>query len=197
MSDSYNKTGDRQGDERLSDGGDGSKIVEKVERGLAAASVEPEKKPAHRPKGAKNRRSDALRAFQVETYGMAVGELLTATLFDGMAEHVESGDAMGMFMEKRAVAMSIRTGLPIATCLATVTAMARDLMPYVHQKLPMAVEVDSKGIAIAVFTPDGGFASHTEGALDLRPAQARRGPVIDQPSQSISNNDENPPKSDE
>ncbi|MEO0606612.1 MAG: hypothetical protein AAFY82_00165 [Pseudomonadota bacterium] len=192
-SDSYNKTAARQSDDQVSCGDDGSKIVEKgpaaeVEQAYVAAD-QPEPSKIGRPRGARNKRNDALRKLQEDRYGVTVGELLTETLFDGYAEHKAAGHSAGSFLERRAIGMAIRTGIPIEKCMAHVKAMADDLMPYVHQKLPLAVEVDTKGIAIAVFTPDGGFASHTQGPLDLRPAQARGLP-------DTSINDKDEPKSD-
>jgi hypothetical protein len=150
-----------------------AEAVQAVEAAVVQAAEPVEAVPG-RPKGARNRRSDALRQLQEERFGMTVGELLTETLFDGFAAHRERGGAPGAFLEERARVMAMRLGIDRGKALEHVKAMADDLMPYVHQKLPIAVEVDQRGIMVAVMSPDGGFASPTGGAaIDLRPAQAR------------------------
>lgn len=157
----------------------GNEDVAAVETAVAKAA-EPVEVQVGRPKGARNRRSDALRELQATRYGMTVGELLTATLFDGLTDHLAKGKGAGGFLEERARVMASRLSIDPGKALEHVKAMADDLMPYVHQKLPMAVEIDQRGIMVAVVTPDGGFASPTGGAaIDLRPAQARLGAAIE------------------
>lgn len=203
-SEDYNKTGTRRSPSEVSCDTESEKIVDKVEEAYVEAEQPPAETKMGRPKGAKNKRSDALLRYQQERHGTTVGEMLSDALFDGYNHHAESGQPPGLFLEKRAAVMAWRMGISMADALKHVRAMANDLMPYVHQKLPVALEVEGKGIAIAVFTPDGGFAPHTGGPLDLRPAQARHGPgdaaatiEVGPNGQIISNNDENPAQSDE
>lgn len=147
--------------------------VEAVEQAVVAAAEPVERAPG-RPKGARNKRADALMQLSMDRFGTTVGELLTETLFDGYNRHIEQGGAPGAFLEERARVMALRLGIDRGKALEHVKAMADDLMSYVHQKLPMAVEIDGRGIMVAVVSPDGGFASPTgAAAIDLRPAQAR------------------------
>lgn len=190
-SDSSEKTPQRQSAAAVSSGADSDKISENsvaavAERALVAAERTERGGPG-RPKGARNKRSDALRQMQQDKYGLDVGELLTETLFDGYGEFIEQGGAPGEFMAWRAAVLRARTpGVKPKDALALVKAMADDLMPYVHQKLPTAIEVDMKGVMLAVVDAEGAFASHTRvGGLDLRPADVREPPALD-----ASKNDE-------
>lgn len=179
-----NKTAPRHSGNGTSCDGEANKILPKspaeaVERAVVAAE-QPSERSVGRPKGAHNKRMDALRELQETRFGMTVGELLTHTLFDGFNGHTATGGAPGRFMEDRARVMASRLGIPMGEAMKHVLAMAGDLMPYVHQKLPVALEANVKGIMLAVIGTDGGFASPAGGGgLDLRPAQARQGPAIE------------------
>lgn len=179
------KTGARRSASATSPEAGGNKIlpksaVEAVEAAVDQASELPAERSVGRPPGARNKRMDALRQLQETRYGVTVGELLTHTLFDGFQEHVDAGRPPGAFLEERARTMASRLGIERGKAFEHVKAMADDLMPYVHQRLPQAVEVEAKGIMLAIFTPEGGFASPTQGGgLDLRPANVRQAPAIE------------------
>lgn len=179
-----NKTVARHSDSGTSSDAGENKILQKspaeaVERAVVQAE-QPQKRGPGRPLNARNKRMEALAELQEQQFGMTVGELLTHTLFDGFGGHTAAGGEPGRFMEDRARVMAQRLGIPIGEAMKHCLAMAGDLMPYVHQKLPVALEANVKGIMLAVVGTDGGFASPTgRGGLDLRPAQARQGGAIE------------------
>jgi len=113
-----------------------------------AASSEPAQPPAGeasgrgRPQGARNRRTDEMVRY-LNTFGqgplVGLAKVVNAIRFgaDGLPDFAELARALGM-KKKEAAAFW-------ATC-------ARDLAPYMHQKLPMAIDVtgESAGSLVVV-----------------------------------------------
>lgn len=145
-----------------------------------------EKRRAGRKKGAKNKRSDALRLYCSGKFGIEPGELLIETVFREYNEYVALGNDPGMFMEYRAARLSETMGISSEEALKHVEKWMGDLLPYIHQKQPMAVEVDQRTVAIA-FTMDGqNVATPKElgTGLDMRPANIRMKPSDPSPEPS-------------
>lgn len=141
-----------------------------------------------RPAGARNKRSRELGELIARRHGATPGELLAATLMEGLQAHLEAGQSLGTFMSTRARALAIELGGTdrLAQAVGMLHGLAKELMPYVHQRLPQAIEVDSRTIVFALQAADGQVVEGGMGVLDMRPADLRTG----------SRNDENPAGSD-
>lgn len=164
------------------------------EQGVVEVIVEAEA-PAERgrgaPKKASRARKDALRAYAAEL-GAEPGELLLETVMGGLRAYLERGGELQHWMAARAKQLARANGMTRAAAFAALQKMLGDLMPYTHQKLPQAIEVEGGEIVFGVVLDgrlqpaQGGMG----GGLDLRPANVRRGP------ETASISDKNGSKSD-
>lgn len=103
-------------------------------------------------------------------YGMLPGDLLAATLMHGLRRHLDQGGAPGAFLEARAIALAGSMQTTSAHAMGLLMSVARELMPYAHQKQPLLVDVEGKHIVFAMVQPDGASVAPGAGVIDLRPA---------------------------
>lgn len=108
-------------------------------------------------------------------YGMLPGDLLAATLMHGLRRHVDQGGAPGEFLEARAIDLANSMQTSTSSAMGMLLGVARELMPYVHQKQPLAIDIDQRSIVFAAVTADGQAAG--QGGRDLRPADVRISPM--------------------
>lgn len=201
------KTPDRQGLDAGGDGGAGPEIMPQIggfaSPGGAAGGVdqaagtvgtlmdaeaEPEQRGRGAPRKAKRARKDALRAYAARL-GAEPGELMLETVMGGLQAHLETGGKLEDWLEIRSVQLARQLGTKRAVVFGQLVGMLKDLNPYVHQKLPQAVELEGGQVVFAVMGSDGQVdAGARAGVLDLRPANVRHDPVLI--------NDKSEPKSD-
>jgi hypothetical protein len=196
----YDKTNDRQPQ-------DGSDIAANREEkpqefgGFSSPGGEPvaelmldAEDPAERRVGAPKKparaRKDALREYAARL-GAEPGELLLATVMQGLQEYLDKGGDLGHWLELRSKHMARSLAISKGDAFKVLQKMLGDAMPYVHQKLPQLVDIDGGQIMFAMMLPDGTLQTGAAGGssgLDLRPADAR---------QITSNNDKNQHQSDD
>ncbi len=168
------------------------KTVLEAQSVLVLSEQQQDEKKRGRKRGAKNKRSDALRRYCADRFGIEPGELLIETVFHEYNEFILLGHDPGTFIQFRAARLSQTMGLSGAQALATVTGWMTDLMPYIHQRLPQAVEITEKSIALA-FTLDGKNVVNDQvaGAFDMRPQNIRNASDL-----SATTSDETPENAD-
>lgn len=132
------------------------------------------------------KRSAEFVAKVANAYGMLPGDLLAATLMGGLRDHLEAGKPAASYLGERARAMASELGLKRAEALGALVGIAKELMPYVHQKQPIAVDADVRAIVFAAVTADGQAAPAGAGRRDLRPADVRQKPAISGPVDAAS-----------
>ena len=146
---------------------------------------EPEERGRGAPKKPKRARKDALRAYAA-SLGAEPGELLLATIMEGLQEWLDDGHALGDWMEQRAIRLARKLPMQRADAFKLLNKMVIDAMPYVHQKLPMAIEVDDGAVMFAMIGSDGKVISNQAGRLDMRPANVREPVLINDKSKQKS-----------
>jgi len=131
------------------------------------------------PKKAGRARKDALRAYAA-ALGAEPGELLLETVMGGLQAYLERGGELQHWLAARAKQIARANGMSRAAAFGMLQKMLGDLMPYTHQKLPQAIEVEGGEIVFGVVL-DGRLQparGGTGAGLDLRPANVRRGPEM-------------------
>jgi hypothetical protein len=132
------------------------------------------------------KRSQEFVAKIANAYGMLPGDLLAATLMKGLRRHVDQGGDPGDFLEARAIDLANSMQTSTSHAMSMLLSVAHELMPYVHQKQPMAVELDQRSITFVVQAQAGQAQGGGPGGLDLRPADVRETPMksVDAPARS-------------
>lgn len=172
---SGNKITGKPGDKRGFQDTPGAAGADRLAGELLAAEEAPSAGPG-RPLGAKNKRQDHLREYAAQL-GAEPGEVIIATALHGLREHLDAGEDLGTFLEERAKRMAKSLGMKKAAALSALRGLLGDAMPYVHQKLPLAVNVEGGGIMFVMTLPDGTVqtgAQAAAGGVDLRPANMRK-----------------------
>jgi hypothetical protein len=196
----YDKTDDRQpqdGSDIETDqaekpqefGGFSSPGGEPVAELMLDAEDPAERRPGA-PKKPARARKDALRNYAA-TLGAEPGELLLATIMQGLDKYLDGGGHLGDWMEARSAMMATNLHMKRSEAFKLLQKMLGDAMPYVHQKLPQLVDIEGGEIMFAMMMPDGSIqtgAAGGSGGMDLRPADVR---------QIASNNDKNQHQSDD
>lgn len=196
----YNKTEDRQSQDGASTGAESAEKTPEF-GGFPSPGDEPvaelimdAEDPAERGRGAPKKparaRKDALRSYAA-SLGAEPGELLLATVLEGLRPFLDAGGQLGDWMEARSLSLSANLQISRGDAFKLLSKMVSDAMPYVHQKLPQLVDVEGGGVMFAMVLPDGSIQGSANGGamgMDLRPADVR---------QIASNNDKNQPKSDD
>lgn len=124
------------------------------------------------------KRSAEFVAKVANAYGMLPGDLLAATLMGGLREYLQAGNPPEGFLAMRARKVAGDLGLKRSEALGMLVGVAKELMPYVHQRQPLAVDADVRAIVFAAVTADGRAAPAVGGRRDLRPADVREKPAI-------------------
>lgn len=121
------------------------------------------------------RRSAEFVARLAAKYGMLPGDMLAETLMGGLRGHLEAGGAPGEYLNERAKELAKGLRLDSGEMFDRLLGVAKELMPYVHQKQPIAIDADVRSI---IFQVDmGGQAQAGPGGRDLRPADVRISPM--------------------
>jgi hypothetical protein len=157
--------------------------------GELLAAEDPPERGRGQPKKASRARKDHLRQYAA-ALGAEPGELLIATVLDGLEGHLADGKSLGSFLEERAIRMAKTLSIKRGEAAKLLQKLLADAMPYTHQKLPTAIEMEGGQIMFAMVMPDGSIqdgAAGGPGGLDLRPADERKPALI---------NDNKQPKSD-
>lgn len=126
-----------------------------------------------RPAGALNKRSDDLRNLLAMRHGATPGELLGATLMGGMRRHLDDGGRLEDWMTARAIEVANELQCSSSYAMTLLLGVAKELMPYVHQKLPLLVDVESKAIVFAMIDDQGRMKQAGQGIVDVRPQDVR------------------------
>jgi len=132
------------------------------------------------------KRSAEFVAKVANAYGMLPGDLLAATLMDGLRAHLEAGKPAGSYLGERARSLASELAIKRSEALSALLGVAKELMPYVHQRQPLAVDADVRAIVFAAVTADGRAAPAVGGRRDLRPADVREKPAITGPVDAAS-----------
>lgn len=119
------------------------------------------------------KRSAEFVAKIANAYGMLPGDLLAATLMDGLREHLAGGGKPSEYLQERARTLASTLSINRGEAMGILVGLAKELMPYVHQKQPIAIDVDQRSIVFAAVTSDGLVAAPGSGRRDLRPADVR------------------------
>lgn len=159
--------------------------------GELLAAEAPETRGRGAPKKPARARKDHLREYAA-SLGREPGELLLETIFEGFQAHIDDGGTVGEFLEYRAARMAARLGMKAKDAMALLSKLLGDAMPYTHQKLPTAIEMEGGQIMFAMVMPDGSIqegAAGGPGGLDLRPADERKPALINDKSDTKSDTD--------
>lgn len=148
-------------------GGDGAAVA-----GVLMEAEEPEERGRGAPKKAGRARKDALRAYAA-SLGAEPGELLLATVMEGLQDYLDQGGQMTHWLERRAKMLARALPCRREDAFKLLVKMLGDAMPYTHQKLPLAVEIDDGAVMFAMIGSDGKVISNQRGGLDMRPANVR------------------------
>jgi hypothetical protein len=114
------------------------------------------------------------------TYGMLPGDLLAATLMRGLPKHLSAGGDPGDFLEARAIQLANSMQTTTAQAMGLLMGVARELMPYAHQRLPQLIDVESKAVVFAMISPSGQAVPGGGGVIDMRPADVRGASIVDE-----------------
>src|SRR5690606_39224856 len=122
------------------------------------------------------KRSQQFIAKLSAAYGMLPGDLLAETMMHGLREHIHNGGKPGTFLEDRALKLSRSLQCKKTEAFGLLLGVAKELLPYAHQKQPIAVDIEQRAIVFAAVTSDGQAAAPGSGRRDLRPADVRNSP---------------------
>lgn len=123
------------------------------------------------------KRSQQFIAQVSAQYGALPGDVLAATLMDGLREHLAQGRALGAFLPLRARKLARYIGCEPEEAFDKLMVVSKELLPYLHQKQPIAVDIEQRSIVFAAVTSDGQVAAPGTGRRDLRPADVRNSPM--------------------
>lgn len=125
-------------------------------------------------RGPGKRSQDFVRKL-ANAYGMLPGDVLAATVMDGLPEHLAAGGLPGEWLQTRARTLAKALGCKIPEAMGMLLGVVRELMPYAHQKQPMAIDINERSIAFIV---QADAQAGAPGRRDLRPADVREKPMI-------------------
>jgi hypothetical protein len=161
---------------------------------LPLARVEPAS-GAGRPKGARNKSTDAWVRYYLSRYRSpltALGELYSRPLEDLVDELQRMADKHKSWIETKDGGRWERVAISPLEVLKMQRDAAVAILPYIHKRQPMALEIDQRqaGIVVLGHLDVSGMGGDDEFALPLAPIEQNQGVTELQPDVSDGNKSE-------
>ncbi|MCI5045623.1 MAG: hypothetical protein MRY72_13080 [Aquisalinus sp.] len=135
----------------------------------------PEGRGPGRPLGSKNKKARLDQRIE-QVYGMRAGDLLAATVMQGLPEWLQAGGDAGDFLaQSRAVEVAEDLDIEVSQAFAMLKGTLESVLPYTQGKMPPVQDADSGAITFQTVMGDGTVSRdrNSVAGRDLRPADVR------------------------